>query len=68
MLANRAKLPPFRFDCGVEDSLFAANKELHRKLIDAGIHHEFGEFLGGHDWAYWESHLSSTLRFFAERM
>lgn len=68
LVANRESLPPFRFDCGSSDSLFPANEELHRKLVDEGIQHEFGEFNGAHEWAYWESHLADTLRFFAARM
>ena len=68
LAANREKLPPFRFDCGTSDSLFPANAELHRKLLEEGIQHEFGEFNGAHDWVYWETHLVDTLRFFAARM
>lgn len=68
LVANRDNLPPFRFDCGKSDPLFAANAELHRKLADEGIEHAFGEFNGAHDWAYWEAHLADTLRFFAARM
>jgi len=62
---QRAVLPPFRFDCGTEDALFGENRALHAALVAEGIPHEYAEFPGGHDWAYWEIHLVDTLRFFA---
>jgi len=66
MLRNRGSLPPIRFDCGTEDPLLAANRELHAQLYDAGIPHQYEEFSGGHEWPYWETHLSDMLRFFGE--
>jgi len=68
MLRNRAKLPPFRFDCGSEDMLINANRELHTKLLAAEIPHHYEEFPGSHEWPYWESHLTDTLRFFASHV
>lgn len=65
MLRNRAQLPPIRFDCGTEDTLIHANRELHTKLLTAGIPHTYEEFPGSHEWPYWETHLADTLRFFA---
>jgi len=63
-LANRHRLPPLRFDCGTEDVLIEANRELHRALESAGVPHVYEEFPGGHAWPYWETHLAETLRFF----
>jgi putative tributyrin esterase len=63
-LANRDQLPRLRFDCGTEDLLIEANRELHQGLERAGIAHEYEEFPGGHEWPYWEKHLAETLRFF----
>lgn len=68
MLANRDRLPPLRFDCGTSDSLLEANRELHAQLDARGIAHEYAEFSGGHEWAYWEEHLADTLRFFARSL
>jgi len=65
MLRNRDLLPPLRFDCGTEDPLLAANRELHAQLEVAAIRHEYVEFPGGHEWSYWEAHLSDMLRFFS---
>lgn len=63
IVQHRETLPPMRFDCGVDDSLLAANRELHRALDEAGIEHGYEEFAGGHEWPYWEEHLRETLRF-----
>ena len=65
MLRHRAHLPAIRFDCGTEDSLLQANRELHGRLLEAGISHTYEEFPGGHTWDYWATHLERTLRFFA---
>ena len=66
MLRNRASLPPIRFDCGTEDPLLGANRELHAQLQVAGIPHLYEEFPGGHEWPYWERHLSDMLRYFGK--
>jgi len=64
--ANRRQLPPFRFDCGVDDPLVVHNRRLHQGLDAAEIPHRYLEFPGSHDWAYWEAHVEDTLAFFAE--
>ena len=64
MRQHRAELPPVRFDCGTEDFLLKANRELHAELDAAGIPHLYQEFPGGHDWPYWETHLADSLTFF----
>ena len=66
MTQNRAALPPTRFDCGTEDPLLDANRQLHRELNALAIPHTYAEFPGGHEWPYWELHLEDTLRFFAD--
>ena len=60
---NLDHLPPLRFDCGTEDSLIAANRELHRSLAALNVRHEYQEFPGGHDWTYWTKHVRQTLAF-----
>ncbi len=66
MLRHRDRLPRLRFDCGTEDALLAANRDLHTKLAEAGIPHVYEEFPGGHTWEYWSTHLERTFRFFAD--
>jgi enterochelin esterase-like enzyme len=68
ILAHRKDLPPMRFDCGVDDSLLDANRELHAVLEKEGVEHIYEEFAGGHEWPYWERHLVDSLRFFAENL
>jgi len=65
MLRHRDRLPAIRFDCGTEDSLLQANRDLHARLVEAEIAHTYEEFPGGHTWDYWATHLERTLLFFA---
>lgn len=64
LLNHKTSLPPFRFDCGVDDNLLAANRELHQQLLIHQIPHSYEEFTGGHSWDYWRAHIGRTLRFF----
>lgn len=61
---NRDRLPALRFDCGVADSLIEPNRLLHRQLEELNISHVYQEFAGGHEWVYWQTHLSKTFQFF----
>lgn len=64
MEKHRDRLPPIRFDCGLDDTLLLVNRKLHRQMTQLGIPHTYEEFPGAHTWAYWEQHLRDTLRFF----
>lgn len=64
LLANRATLRPFRFECGTSDPLFEANRTLHEALDFHAVDHVFESQPGGHNWAYWERNIGATLRFF----
>ncbi|MGC6425336.1 MAG: alpha/beta hydrolase [Lentimonas sp.] len=66
ILENREKLRPFRFDCGVDDTLIEHNRELAAALKKEGIPHTFEEFPGAHEWIYWETNVRKTYTFFAE--
>jgi putative tributyrin esterase len=68
ILQYRNALPPLRFDCGEQDSLLMANRDLHRALEEAEITHSYQEFPGGHEWPYWEAHLEESLRFFGAQL
>ncbi|MEO0338768.1 MAG: alpha/beta hydrolase-fold protein [Bacteroidota bacterium] len=61
---HKEKLPPIRFDCGLDDPLLQANQELHQALLAEAIPHVYEEFSGGHQWSYWQTHLNRTLLFF----
>lgn len=60
---NRDRLPPFRFDCGVDDFLLEGNRELTKVLNEEGINHIYEEFSGEHTWDYWQLHLKDSLKF-----
>jgi enterochelin esterase-like enzyme len=64
ILANKAQLSPFRFDCGVDDTLIEANRQLHQALTTNTIPHEYEEHTGGHQWEYWQKHIADSLLFF----
>lgn len=64
ILRNKAILPPFRFDCGIEDILIEYNQQLHLDLEKNGIPHIYKEFSGEHSWDYWAEHIAETLLFF----
>ena len=64
LLANKGKLPYFRFDCGTEDILIQYNRNLHRNLLENNIRHHYAEYPGGHQWDYWKTHIEDSLLFF----
>ena len=61
---NKNFLPALRFDCGVSDSLIEANRLLHHQLLELNVEHTYQEFEGGHEWPYWQNHITKTLFFF----
>lgn len=65
MTLNKDKLPPIRFDCGKADLLIADNRELHNRMLQYNIHHQYFEYPGGHEWPYWTQHIEKSLLFFA---
>ena len=64
ILHYKENLPHLRFDCGTEDELIGANRELHEQLQKHAIPHEYQEFPGGHEWPYWTEHVRKSLDFF----
>jgi putative tributyrin esterase len=65
--ANQPSLPALRFDCGRDDLLIEANRELHRQLDGIGVEHDWRENAGGHEWSYWRRHLPAALEFVVRR-
>jgi putative tributyrin esterase len=67
-LAKRLKrsgkpIPKLLIDCGSEDFLFEQNREMHAEFEKIGIPHEYREFLGNHNWDYWDEHIRESLEF-----
>ena len=61
---NKRNLPPFRMDCGTDDTLIKSNRLLHSMLENEGIPHVYEEYLGGHSNEYWNQNIDKTLIFF----
>lgn len=52
-------------DCGTEDFFYRNNKELHEKMVDLKIPHEYIERPGNHNWAYWGNAVRYQLFYFS---
>ncbi|HVZ57959.1 MAG TPA: alpha/beta hydrolase family protein [Chitinophagaceae bacterium] len=52
------------FDCGVDDFFLEVNRQLHRKLLEHKIDHDYTERPGGHTAAYWRNSIDYQLLFF----
>lgn len=55
------RLPRLSFDCGTSDHLLDSNRRFHAYLEERGVPHTYREHSGGHDWAYWDSHVQEGL-------
>ena len=65
LITSRADaVPPFRFDCGSEDTLFNSAQRLHSRLTTAGVAHEFEALEGEHSWPYWTRNVERSFAFF----
>ncbi|MEI3797826.1 MULTISPECIES: alpha/beta hydrolase [unclassified Chitinophaga] len=51
-------------DCGVKDFFIDVNRDLHKKLLLAGIAHDYTERPGEHNWQYWANAVKYQLLFF----
>lgn len=61
-------LPALRFDCGADDFLLGQNRAFRDHLVKLGVVHEYEEFPGGHDWAYWDLHVRDAIAFHAKNL
>jgi S-formylglutathione hydrolase FrmB len=52
------------FDCGYDDFFYQVNKELHQKLLENGVSHDYIERPGGHNWDYWSNAIKYQLVYF----
>ena len=55
---------PLIFDCGVDDLFHEVNKDLHKKLLQLNIPHDYSERPGKHNWDYWKNAIKYHLVFF----
>ena len=52
------------FDCGTEDFFYRVNENLHEKLLERNIPHDFISRPGGHTKEYWDNSLDYQILFF----
>lgn len=51
-------------DCGTEDFLIEGNRNMHRRLLELKIKHDYIERPGDHSWPYWSNAVEYHLLFF----
>ena len=61
-LVEKSDLPIY-IDCGIDDFFITCNRELHSRLLKAGVAHIYNEKPGRHNWDYWEKNLDDHLEF-----
>jgi S-formylglutathione hydrolase FrmB len=52
------------FDCGLSDFFYQVNLNLHKKLSERNIPHEFTVRPSGHSWDYWKNSIAFQALFF----
>jgi S-formylglutathione hydrolase FrmB len=60
---DHGRIPALRFDCGTDDFLLDQNRAFHKHLETLHVRHEYREYPGGHDWAYWDLHVQEAVAF-----
>lgn len=60
--------PALRVDCGTADFLIEHNRLFHEALKKLDYPHEYQEFSGAHDWAYWDEHVREAVAFHVARL
>ncbi|HCK98927.1 MAG TPA: hypothetical protein DHW42_02310 [Candidatus Marinimicrobia bacterium] len=51
-------------DCGIADFTIDVNRQMHRKLMELGIPHDYYERPGAHNWDYWTNALEYHILYF----
>jgi len=52
------------FDCGIDDFFLEVNRNLHKKLLQLKISHDYIERPGGHNGPYWKNSIDYQLVYF----
>jgi S-formylglutathione hydrolase FrmB len=55
-------------DCGTEDFFLDVNNNLHTKLLEQGIDHDYIIRPGAHDLKYWKNSIEYHLLFFKNNL
>ncbi|MBK3519151.1 alpha/beta hydrolase [Carboxylicivirga marina] len=51
-------------DCGIDDFFYMVNQQLHQKLLDNKVEHDYIERPGDHSWEYWKGSIHYHMLFF----
>lgn len=51
-------------DCGLDDFFLETNREMHKRLLEADIAHEYTERPGAHNGDYWTNAIDYQVIFF----
>ena len=54
-------------ETGSEDFFHKVNAELHQKMLDAKVPHEYTSRPGNHNWTYWGNSIKYHTLFFSDR-
>lgn len=65
---GKERRPKIRLECGRDDHLLSANRELNQRLTELGYGHEYEESDGFHNWDFWREHLASAIQFHRRAM
>jgi putative tributyrin esterase len=60
--------PKLYLDCGTEDFLYYASRELTQALRMLHIPYEYHESVGGHDWDYWSDAAKRSVEFHLKQL
>jgi S-formylglutathione hydrolase FrmB len=50
-------------DCGTADFFYTVNEQLHKKMMDRNIEHDYITRPGAHNWEYWSNSITYQLLF-----
>lgn len=67
-MAKRSDAPSLIQICGTEDFLYEDNLRFKAHAEALGLPHTYAETPGNHNWDFWDTHIRTVLRFFAEKM
>ena len=51
-------------ECGTDDFFYKVNQQLHQKMLELKIPHDYVERPGRHNWEYWDNAIEYQLLFF----
>jgi S-formylglutathione hydrolase FrmB len=54
-------------ECGTDDFFYLVNRQLHQKMLDLKIPHDYVERPGNHSWKYWANAVEFQMLFFKKQ-